>query len=242
MSGGTLIATPTIRHANERGETNIGWLKSRHTFSFGEYHDRKHMGFRTLRVINDDLVAPGGGFGTHGHQDMEILSLVLRGGLAHRDSLGHEALLGPGEIQVMSAGSGIRHSEFNASESEPVHFLQIWIFPEQRGLTPAYVQQPIPALRPLRWVRIAGRERLDADGAARIHQDANVSLARIEAGERITLDVQPERGAWLHVINGAARSDAGPLAGGDALALDGPGQQSIVGVAPATDLLWFDLK
>ena len=177
-----------VRRATERGRTDWGWLDSRHTFSFGEYHDPAHMGFRALRVINDDRVQAGTGFGTHGHRDMEILSYVLEGGLAHRDSMGEQHVLGPNEVQVMSAGTGVIHGEFNASSTEPTHFLQIWIIPSAEDLEPSYQQFAYaPAEKQGALRLLAGPERVTDRPAAVIHQDARVYAARLRPGETIAL-------------------------------------------------------
>jgi redox-sensitive bicupin YhaK (pirin superfamily) len=229
----------TIRTAADRGTTRIGWLDSRHTFSFGDYRDPRHTQFRALRVINDDRVAPGQGFGTHPHRDMEIATYVLSGELAHRDSLGHVRGLKPGEWQAMTAGTGLTHSEFNPSATEPVHFLQVWLLPERRGLTPAYDQKQYPEAERLgRW-RVAlspdGR-----DGSLRLHQDAVVSQATVRPGDTLGYDFAPGRGGWLHVATGAVTVNGLPLAAGDGLAVEGEGQIVVEGVE-AGEVILFDL-
>src|SRR5438552_2530700 len=174
-----------VRPAAERGQTRISWLDSRHTFSFGDYWDPRHMGYRSLRVINDDRVAPGGGFGTHPHRDMEIVTYVLDGALEHKDSLGTGSVIRPGELQRMSAGTGIRHSEFNASATEPVHLYQIWLLPEKRGQAPSYEQKPFdPAARAGRWQLVASPNA--AEGSLTIHQDARLFLANIATGQTVS--------------------------------------------------------
>jgi redox-sensitive bicupin YhaK (pirin superfamily) len=178
----------TIRKNTERGRTEIDWLDSRHTFSFGEYYDPKHMGFRALRLINDDRVAPGGGFGTHGHRDMEIITMVLDGALEHKDSLGNGSVIRPGDVQRMTASAGIRHSEFNHSQEEPVHFLQIWILPERNGLQPGYEQKAFAANGTHgSWRTVVAPEA--RDGALTIHQDASLAVASLSRGELATYSV-----------------------------------------------------
>src|ERR1700758_3192880 len=178
----------TIRRSNERGHADRGWLNSYHTFSFANYHDPAHMGFRSLRVINDDVVAPGRGFGAHAHRDMEILSYVLSGKLAHKDSMGHTEVLGPNEIQKMSAGTGVVHSEFNGSETEPVHFFQIWIEPKSTGTTPAYEQLKFEPAEKLNQFKLLASPKAVA-GAATINQDANVSVAELTPGKSLKYEL-----------------------------------------------------
>jgi hypothetical protein len=185
-----------VRRASERGLADHGWLKSFHTFSFADYHDPAHMGFRSLRVINEDRVQPGQGFGTHGHQDMEILSYVLEGQLEHKDSMGTGSVIRPGDVQRMSAGTGVRHSEYNPSSSEPVHFLQIWFLPDRRGLKPSYEQKTFPA------AERTGKLRLVAspdgrDGSLTIHQDASLYASLLGRGESVTHTLAAGRAVWL---------------------------------------------
>jgi redox-sensitive bicupin YhaK (pirin superfamily) len=231
--------TSRVRKASERGRTDWGWLDSRHTFSFGEYFDLAHMGFRSLRVINDDRVAPGEGFGTHGHSDMEILSYVLEGGLAHKDSMGTGSVIRPGEIQMMRAGTGVTHSEYNASRTEPVHFLQIWIVPGRRGLAPAYAPKPIDREAARRGFALLaspdGRE-----GSLSISQDVLLWLALLEAGERRELPLGQGRQAWVHVARGAASLDGEGLAEGDGAAMTGADAVRLAGTGPA-EILVFEL-
>lgn len=228
-----------LRRSDERGRSDHGWLQSRHTFSFADYHDPLHMGFRTLRVINDDRVAPGMGFGTHPHRDMEIFSYVLAGSLAHKDSLGNSRILRPGQIQLMSAGRGVSHSEFNPSDAEPVHFLQIWIQPRERGLAPGYTEwQPAP--------RQAGEPKVlvispdGRDGSAVIRQDAAVYRLRLAPGQTVQHDLSEGRGAWLHVAEGGLTLDGVSLKAGDAASTEAAGRLLITGVTPVEALL-FDL-
>jgi quercetin 2,3-dioxygenase len=228
-----------IRRAKDRGRTDWGWLDSRHTFSFGEYHDSANMGFRALRVLNDDRVAPGQGFGAHGHRDMEILSYVLEGALEHKDSAGGGGVIRPGEIQLMRAGTGVMHSEFNPSKSEPVHFLQIWIVPERSGLPPAYGQKAFDREEARRaFALLASRDGRDA--SLRIEQDADVWVAEIEAGERRDLSLRPGRHAWIHVARGSASLDGRALLEGDGAAVSGEEKLSFAGDDSA-EVLVFDL-
>jgi redox-sensitive bicupin YhaK (pirin superfamily) len=228
-----------LRRAGERGRTDWGWLDSRHTFSFGEYHDPAHMGFRALRVINDDRVKPGAGFGTHGHQDMEILSYVLEGALAHKDSSGGGGVIRPGEIQFMRAGTGIMHSEYNDSKVEPVHFLQIWIVPDQRGLPPGYAQQVFDGEAAARgWVLLASRD--GREGSIGVHQDVDLWVTRFAPGERRSLDLGPRRNAWVHVARGSVSLNGQLLREGDGAAARGEGTLELAG-EDASEVLIFDL-
>ncbi|MCX5661845.1 MAG: pirin family protein [Planctomycetota bacterium] len=235
----TASSTLTVRRAADRGHTLIDWLDSRHTFSFGGYQDDAHMGFGPLRVINDDRVGPSGGFGEHGHRDMEILTWVLDGELRHRDSLGHESTLRPGQVQVMSAGKGIRHSEFNASSDKAVHFLQVWIMPDRAGHPPAYAELGFRAEgRQGRWQVIASGD--GHAGSALIHQDATVSVATLKAGQVVETPVQAGRRAWLHVALGEVRVNDVDLHPGDAVSLAGAGKLSLKAAGDA-EVMLFDL-
>ena len=228
-----------IRRAKDRGRTDWGWLDSRHTFSFGEYHDPANMGFRALRVLNDDRVAPGQGFGAHGHRDMEILSYVLEGALEHKDSSGGGGVIRPGEIQLMRAGTGVMHSEFNPSTSEPVHFLQIWIVPERNGLPPAYGQMAFDREKTRRAFALLASSD-GRDGSLRIEQDAEVRVAEIEAGDRRDLTLRPGRHAWIHVARGAASLDGKALREGDGAAVSGEENLAFLAESKA-EVLVFDL-
>ena len=230
------------RPAAERGNVSAGWLQSQHTFSFGHYYDPQWMGFGPLRVINEDRVAPRGGFPPHRHANMEILSYVLSGALAHRDDTGREGVLRPGEVQWMSAGHGIEHSEFNGSDSEPVHFLQIWIQPDRLNAAPAYVQRAFdPAARQGRWATLASPD--GADGSIAIRQQAWMRGVRLAQGEAVEFALDPARRYWLHVAQGEVALDGHPLSAGDALGLvDEAGVRSLAGRGAATaDVLVFDL-
>lgn len=234
----TASHTIRIRRSAERGHANHGWLESRHTFSFADYYDPAHMGFRSLRVINDDRVAPGGGFPTHPHRDMEIFSYVLEGALAHQDSMGNQRKLKPGEIQLMRAGSGVFHSEFNPSKTEEARFLQIWITPAERGLEPAYTEWTPPATASAKTLVISADGR---EGSARIAQDAAIYLLRGAAGETIRHDLTAGRGVWLHVIRGSAALAGAELFPGDAAAIEEAGIIEIQSGDAGLEALLFDL-
>jgi len=228
-----------VRPSDERGLARHGWLESRHTFSFADYFDPAHMGFRALRVINEDRVQPGEGFGSHPHRDMEILTYVIEGGLAHRDSTGSAMVLRPGEVQRMSAGTGIVHSEFNASREEPVHFLQIWIVPDRQGLDPGYEQRAFPL------AERKGRLRLLAapdgrDGALLLHQDASVFGAVLEPGARLAHELAPGRHAWLQVVKGKLALNGRPLAAGDGASASGE-ERLVLESGDDAEILLFDL-
>jgi redox-sensitive bicupin YhaK (pirin superfamily) len=208
----------TLRRAAERGRGDYGWLDTRHSFSFNDYHDARHMGFRALRVINEDWIAPGKGFGTHGHRDMEIVTYVLEGAVAHKDSLGNGSVLRPGEFQRMTAGTGIEHSEFNPSETEPVHLYQIWLFPEKRGLAPSYDQREFPADERKGKLRIVASPD-GRDGSLTIRQDAQVFLATFAAGEGGSYELAPGRHAWIQVLRGSIDMNGVVLALSDGAAV-----------------------
>jgi hypothetical protein len=229
-----------IRPAAERGRTDWGWLDSRHSFSFGEYYDPRHEGFRALRVLNDDRVVPGAGFGTHGHRDMEILSYVLEGALEHKDSAGGGGVIRPGEIQFMRAGTGVTHSEYNHSETEPVHFLQIWILPDRRGLPPAYGQRTVdPGAAARGFVLLASRD--GREGSLQLQQDAELWLTRLIAGEAREFRLGPGRHAWAHVARGELSLNGTTLSEGDGAALAAEEALGMVGGGPGAELLVFDL-
>ena len=227
-----------IRRSAERGRTRLPWLDSHHTFSFGQYYDPDHMGFRALRVINDDRVDPGQGFATHPHRDMEIITYVLDGGLEHRDSLGNGSVIRPGEVQRMSAGTGIRHSEFNASREDPVHFLQIWIEPGQYGLPPGYEQRSLPARSGSALALAASSDA--RDGSVTVHQDVNVYAGTLARGAAVTQPLARDRHAWVHVARGSLRLNDQVLQAGDGAAVGDETQLRLTADEPA-EVLVFDL-
>ncbi len=228
-----------LRPAADRGRTDWGWLDSRHTFSFGEYYDPAHMGFGTLRVVNDDRVKAGAGFGTHGHQDMEILSYVLEGALEHKDSSGGGGVIRPGEIQFMRAGTGVTHSEYNHSPTEPVHFLQIWIVPDTRGLRPTYGQRSIDRAAAQRgFVLLASSD--GRDESVQVHQDVDLWLALVAEGERRELGLRPGRRAWVHVARGTVSLDGTVLRDGDGAAVSAEEKLTFLG-EQAAEVLVFDM-
>ncbi len=229
-----------VRHAAERGTANFGWLDSRHTFSFGHYYDPDHMGFGALRVINEDRVQPGGGFGTHGHQDMEIISYVLEGGLEHRDSIGTGSVILPGDVQVMSAGTGIRHSEFNHSKKEPVHFLQIWVLPDRKGLAPRYDQKSFPAAEKRDRLRLVGSPD-GRDGSIVIHQDAEIYDALLSRDHAVTHALAAGRKSWVQVVRGAVEVNGKAAEAGDGVAVEDEAAVSITARADQSEVLVFDL-
>ncbi|HVR64978.1 MAG TPA: pirin family protein [Polyangia bacterium] len=230
-----------IRPAAERGTTHIDWLDSRHSFSFGEFYDPSNMGFRTLRVINDDRVAPGGGFPTHGHSDMEIVSYVLDGALEHRDSLGTGSVIRPGDVQRMSAGTGVRHSEFNASRTDPVHFLQIWILPERRAIKPGYEQKTYGADDKRGRLRLVA-SRDGRDGSVTIHQDVNLYAALLSGAERVTYQPAAGRSTFVQVARGHVALNGRPLSEGDGAAIQDEATLEIGATGPGeAEVLVFDL-
>jgi len=227
----------TLRPARERGHFDFGWLDTRHTFSFGNYQDPRHDSFRSLRVINEDRVRPAQGFGTHGHRDMEILTWVMSGALAHEDSAGNRGVLRPGDAQRMTAGRGIRHSEFNDSSTEPVHFLQIWVIPEREGLEPSYQQTHFPD-RTNRFALIASRD--GRDGSLPWHQDVDLRAALLEDGTALELPLRPGRAAWVQVAAGTLEVNGVTLEAGDGAALT---DEAVVTLKArgASEVLVFDL-
>jgi quercetin 2,3-dioxygenase len=230
----------TVRRANERGTANFGWLDSRHTFSFGEYYDPVQMGFGPLRVINEDRVSPGQGFGTHGHKDMEIISYVLDGALEHKDSIGTGSVIRPGDVQIMSAGTGIRHSEFNHSKAEPVHFLQIWVMPNRRGIAPRYEQKTFPDAEKRGRLRLVGSSD-GRDGSVVIHQDVEVFATLLNEGENLTYALASERKCWIQVLRGSVALDSHDLVAGDGVAIVSEPDLSLTAKADDTEMLVFDL-
>jgi redox-sensitive bicupin YhaK (pirin superfamily) len=229
----------TLRRNDERGHTKLPWLDSRHTFSFGEYHDRRTMGFRDLRVINEDRVSPGKGFGTHSHRDMEIITYVLEGSVEHKDSTGNQTIIRPGDVQRMTAGTGISHSEYNPSRTEPVHFLQIWILPQQQNLAPSYEQRAFDLEKNHdRWILVAAKD--GRDGAVTVHQDVGLSVASLLAGRQATYRLKPGRHAWLQAARGNITLNGAALNEGDGAAVS---EEEILEIraAESADILLFDL-
>jgi hypothetical protein len=228
-----------VRHANDRGRAAFGWLDSRHTFSFGDYYDPNHMGFGPLRVINEDRVQPGQGFGTHSHRDMEIISYVLDGALEHKDSLGTGSVIRPGDVQRMSAGTGVQHSEFNHSRSEFVHFLQIWIIPNRQGLRPGYAERKFPeAEKRGRLKLVVSRD--GRDGSIPIHQDADLYVTLLEEGERVDHPFAADRNGWIQLARGEITVNGTSLSAGDGAAVVNEDRLSIRGTADA-EVLLFDM-
>jgi redox-sensitive bicupin YhaK (pirin superfamily) len=230
----------TIRPAGERGHAQHGWLDSHHTFSFADYYDEAHMGFRSLRVINEDRVAPAQGFGTHPHRDMEIISYVLEGGLEHKDSMGTGSVIKPGDVQRMSAGTGVRHSEKNASNDEGVHFLQIWIMPEKRGIDPSYEQKSFPLEERKGKLRLLA-SRDGREGTVTIHQDAAVYGGVLDRGEAASFELKPSRQAWVHLARGSLSLNGQALGPGDGAAVSGESKLELVGQGGPAEVLVFDL-
>jgi len=228
-----------IRRSQDRGHAEHGWLDSFHTFSFAGYHDPEHMGYGALRVINEDRVQAGQGFGTHSHRDMEIISYVLDGGLAHKDSMGNGSVIRRGDVQRMSAGTGVSHSEFNASDRDPVHFLQIWIEPSVRGVKPSYEEKKFDDASKRGILRLIASPE-GRDGSVTIHQDANLYAALIDGSESVVFEPRPGRKAYVHVIKGEAEVNGQPLAAGDAIKL---ADESAVRIerGRGAEVLLFDL-
>ena len=230
----------TLRSAQERGVADFGWLDSRHTFSFGNYYDPNHMGFASLRVINEDKVTAGQGFGTHGHRDMEIISYVLEGALEHKDSIGSGSVIRPGDVQRMSAGTGIRHSEFNASQTDPVHFLQIWILPEQEGIKPGYEQKTFTEAEKQGRLRLVG-SRDGREGSITIHQNVDLYAASLQQDEEVSHTLAEGRVAWLQVARGAVQLNQQTLTAGDGAAISEEALITLRGASGAAEVLLFDM-
>ncbi len=228
-----------VRRSHERGHANHGWLNTYHTFSFADYHDPAQMGFRSLRVMNEDRVAPGQGFGAHPHRDMEIISYVLDGALEHRDSMGNGSVLHAGDFQRITAGTGVQHSEFNPSASEPVHFYQIWLFPNERGLQPSYEERSFsPTEKQDRLRLVASRD--GRQGSLTIHQDADVFLSQLEAGRHVSHALAGGRHAWLQVLRGSVQLNEQVLTAGDGAAASELAELSLTAVE-AAEVMLFDL-
>jgi quercetin 2,3-dioxygenase len=228
-----------IRKSGERGHFDHGWLNTYHTFSFADYYDPEFMGFRSLRVINEDRVAPGGGFGTHGHRDMEIVSYVLEGALAHRDNIGTGGVIKPGDVQRMSAGTGVLHSEMNGSKDDPVHFLQIWIMPERKGIKPEYEQKHFDAKEREGLLRLVAAPG-SGNGAVQIHQDVRIYSALLDNGASVTHAFDAERYGWVQVARGEIDLNGQRLVAGDGAAISGEPSVTIVGTG--AEVLLFDLN
>jgi quercetin 2,3-dioxygenase len=229
-----------IHDRNARGRSQTGWLDSYHTFSFSSFYDPNRMGFRSLRVINDDRIAPGAGFPTHGHRDMEILTYVLSGAVEHKDSLGTGSVIRPGDVQIMSAGTGIQHSEFNHSRNEPLHLLQIWILPDERGLAPRYEQKAFSAAEKRGQLRLVAAKD-GRDGAVTIHQDVDIYASVLEPGDVVNYHVKGDRYAWLQIAQGVATLNGEELRAGDGVQINGEEKLQIT-TDIGTELLLFDLS
>ena len=230
----------TIRPAKERGHANYGWLDTHHTFSFNTYHDPDHMGFRSLRVINDDTVSPGQGFGSHGHRDMEIITYVLEGALAHKDSMGTGAVLRAGDVQRMTAGTGVTHSEFNDSQTEPVHFLQIWILPNANELDPSYEEKTVPHEEKQGKLRLVASPDGRGD-SLQIHQDARVYASILRTGDTIEHTLEPGRSAWIQIARGKVKINDRTLGRGDGAAVTDEPKLRLSGDGES-EILLFDLN
>ena len=228
-----------IRPAGERGHANYGWLDTYHTFSFSDYYDPRFMGFRSLRVINEDRVQPGSGFPTHPHRDMEIVTYVLEGSLEHKDSMGTGSVIQPGEVQKMSAGTGVRHSEFNHSRTEPVHLYQIWLLPEREGIKPMYEQKAIPAEEKRGKLRVVASAK--GNGAVKLYQDAEIFATELGAGQSVEHELGAERYAWIQVLRGAVNVNGKELRAGDGAAIAQEAQLRITGASENSEVLLFDL-
>ncbi len=228
-----------LRKANERGHADHGWLDTCHTFSFAGYYDPAHMGFRSLRVINDDTIAGGGGFGTHPHRDMEIITYVLNGALEHKDSMGNGRIIRPGEVQYMAAGTGVAHSEFNPSPTEPVHLLQIWIQPDRQGVKPRYAEKSLARAKTGLWHLVTSKT--GRDGSIAINQDADLFLTKLDAGDSVEHKLSAGRHAWVHVAEGEVKLNGRVLNAGDAAAVSEKERLKLTAGKPAQVLL-FDLN
>jgi redox-sensitive bicupin YhaK (pirin superfamily) len=229
----------TIRKSGERGHANHGWLDSHFTFSFADYYDPQHMGFRSLRVINDDIIAGGGGFGEHPHRDMEIITYILSGALEHKDSMGNGRVIRPGEVQYMAAGTGVQHSEFNHSQTEPAHLLQIWILPDKKGAKPNYAEKSLVKAETGRLHLAVSKN--GRDGSIAINQDADLFVGKFKAGDKVSHTFKPNRHAWLHVAEGQIKLNGVVLNAGDAAAVSEESKLILESIAP-TQVLLFDLN
>lgn len=230
----------TLRPANERGAVNFGWLDSKHSFSFGNYYDPNHMGFASLRVINEDKVQPGKGFGTHAHKDMEIISYVLSGALEHKDNIGNGSIIRPGEVQRMSAGTGILHSEYNPSDNQPVHFLQIWVLPEQKGIQPGYEQKFFADAQKSGKLRLLGSQD-GREGSVTIHQDIDLYATALGQGKQVSYSIAKQRKLWIQVAKGAINLNDNSLTAGDGAAIADEEMITLKATADDTEVLVFDM-
>jgi redox-sensitive bicupin YhaK (pirin superfamily) len=230
----------TIRPSGDRGAANFGWLDTRHTFSFGNYYDPSHMGFADLRVINEDKVAPSQGFSTHGHRDMEIVTYVLEGALKHQDSIGNGSIMKPGDVQRMSAGTGILHSEYNASDTDPVHLLQIWLLPAEKGIAPSYEQTYFAPEEKQGHLRLVGSPD-GRNGSVTIHQDVNLYATKLAAGEAVTHALAVDRVAWVQVARGAVTLNGHSLTAGDGAAIAAEDLITLEGSSDDGEVLLFDM-
>jgi len=229
-----------VRKAEDRGHFDHGWLDTNHTFSFADYWDPEHMGYGDLRVINEDRVQPGMGFGTHPHRDMEIVTWVLDGGLQHRDSMGNGSIITPGKVQRMTAGTGVMHSEFNASQVDPVHFLQIWILPEERGLTPGYEEKDLSSFEGSGFRLVASRD--GRDGSVTIHQDLSLYVAQLDANESASQSIANGRRAWLQVALGDVTVNGVALKNGDGAAITDTESVEVKAGKDGAEVLFFDMR
>ena len=229
----------TVRRADDRGAAEFGWLDSRHSFSFGDYYDPDHMGFGPLRVINEDRVQPSAGFPTHGHRDMEIITYVIDGALEHQDSTGTGSVIRPGDVQRMSAGTGIRHSEFNASKVDPVHFLQIWVIPERLGLKPGYEQKSFPEDKRRNALRLIG-SRDGRDGSVTIHQDVDLYASLLAKGETVQHETKPDRKLWVQVARGRVTVNGAEAEPGDGIAIEDV-DKVVIAATSGAEFLLFDM-
>lgn len=233
------LPLPALRKAADRGHADHGWLNTWHTFSFADYHDPRHMGFQSLRVINDDVVAGGGGFPLHPHRDMEIITYVLSGALQHRDSMGNGSIIRAGNVQYMAAGTGIQHSEFNASPIEPVHLLQIWIRPDRKGVTPRYAEKALAEAKAGTWHLVASKT--GREDSIAIHQDADLRIARLDKGDKVRHDLASGRHAWVHVAEGSVKLNGATLAAGDGVGISQAMGLEFIG-NERSQVLLFDLN
>lgn len=230
----------TVRHSNDRGAASFGWLDSRHTFSFGHYHDPRFMGFGPLRVINEDRVQPSRGFDTHGHRDMEIISYVISGALRHEDSMGNISIIRPGDVQRMTAGTGVRHSEYNASDTEEAHFLQIWIEPEALNLPPGYEQKAFSEIEKANRLRLVV-SRDGREGSVSIHRDVDIHAGMLDSGVSLTHEFDAGRCGWLQVVRGALTANGMPLQTGDGLLIQNVPELAMQ-VTTGAEVLLFDMR